>query len=592
MAKNVKSSIKLLAATLVNALAISFFIITAAFFIYHLIFSRRVVPGVSVAGKINLSGKSFGDALENLREKTELFAARPLALEISEASSSGKILRHYDLYLESAGLTLDPDKTAEMAYRVGRSGSIINDLAAEIRSLLRGNPVAVAYRVDEDKFSNYLSLLEKDWGSEPQNATFSFVDGELQITPSHPGILLGRTKAREMILSLVSNLNLSGTLALSRVSPAITTDDLVSLQEDVKKAITRPVTLSGGAKAWELKPEEILTLTAFHKDTNGPVYLTVDRDKVTAFIQKLALEINEPSRGQILEFDGTRVAKFIPGQNGLELDDYQAINLITRSLYEASTSVRIQLPVKEVPAPPASANAYGIKDLLGEGTTNFAGSIPGRIHNIALAAGRLNGVLIAPGTVFSFNNSVGEVSAQTGYDEAYIISEGRTVLGTGGGLCQVSSTIFRASLFAGLPIIKRTAHAYRVHYYEPPVGFDATVFAPALDFQFSNDTQKYILVTSEINGENLTFRLYGTNDGRSVETKGPFISREIAPPAPLYQDDPSLPAGVTQQVDWSAWGADVYFSRLVKRGAEILQNDTFQSHYQAWQAIFLRGTKT
>ncbi len=193
------------------------------------------------------------------------------------------------------------------------------------------------------------------------------------------------------------------------------------------------------------------------------------------------------------------------------------------------------------------------------------------------------------------NDSVGPIDYQHGFQSAYIIKGGRTVLGEGGGVCQTSTTLFRAVLNSGLPVISRYPHAYRVGYYEQdlPVGFDAAVFQPSWDFKFKNDTKAYILVQAYANIEenSLTFKLYGTPDGRKVEISEPIVSGQTPPPAPVYEDDPTLPKGVVQQVDYAVWGATSIFTRTVKRGDEVLYNDTFTSKYQPWRAVFKVGTK-
>jgi vancomycin resistance protein YoaR len=169
------------------------------------------------------------------------------------------------------------------------------------------------------------------------------------------------------------------------------------------------------------------------------------------------------------------------------------------------------------------------------------------------------------------------------------------VLGEGGGVCQTSTTIFRAVLNAGLPVVMRYPHAYRVHYYEEDSkpGIDASIFQPTLDFQFKNDTPNYILVQSSVDVPNLamSFKIYGTPDGRSVELTEPVITNQTAPPEPLRIDDPTLKKGVVVQSDWAAWGANVSFSRTVKRGGEVLHSETFNSRYQPWRAVYQVGTK-
>ena len=260
-------------------------------------------------------------------------------------------------------------------------------------------------------------------------------------------------------------------------------------------------------------------------------------------------------------------------------------------------NINIQIPVRVLKPkiPTDKINDLGIKESIGKGTSLFQGSIQSRIYNITLASSRLNGLLVAPNEVFSFDKALGDISAFTGYKQAYIIENGRTVLGDGGGVCQVSTTFFRALLNAGLPIVERHAHAYRVGYYEQdsPPGFDATVFVPSVDLKFKNDTGNHILVQTLIdpNVLRLTFELYGTKDGREVTISKPVISNESPPPPDVYQDDPTLPKGQIKQVDFAAWGTKVYFTRQVTKNGEVIISDRFDSNFRPWQAIYLRGTK-
>ena len=177
-----------------------------------------------------------------------------------------------------------------------------------------------------------------------------------------------------------------------------------------------------------------------------------------------------------------------------------------------------------------------------------------------MATSRLNGVLVAPGEEFSFNKALGDVSAGTGYQQAYVIKGGRTVLGDGGGVCQVSTTLFRALLNAGLPITERRAHSYRVGYYEQgfPPGLDATVYYPTTDLKFKNDTSNHILIQSRVEGVKLIFDIYGPDDGRKVVMEGPF------------------------QYDQKANGAmKAYFVRKTTLADGIVKEERFDSNYGA-----------
>jgi vancomycin resistance protein YoaR len=203
-------------------------------------------------------------------------------------------------------------------------------------------------------------------------------------------------------------------------------------------------------------------------------------------------------------------------------------------------------------------------------------------------------MLIPKNEIFSFNKAIGDISSATGYKQAYIIKNGRTVLGDGGGVCQVSTTLFRTALNAGLPIKERIAHAYRVHYYENDgkPGFDATVFDPSADLKFENNTPAHILIQSYVDQENnwLIFIFYGKNDSRKIEISQATVWDVLPPPEPLYQDDPTLKKGAIKQVDWASWGAKAKFHYKVEKEGKVIIDQDFFSSYRPWQAVYLVGT--
>jgi vancomycin resistance protein YoaR len=333
--------------------------------------------------------------------------------------------------------------------------------------------------------------------------------------------------------------------------------------------------------------------------------LTINSELIDQVLEQLGYQIDIPSKDALFKFENNKVTAFTASSNGKKLNQNQAkkiimseINMIDEVKLQNNQNVVINLPVETLipEITTENSNNYGIREEIGVGTSKFRGSISSRIHNIALAASKINGQLIPPGNIYSFNDSLGDVSAATGYQPAYIIKDGRTVLGDGGGVCQVSTTIFRAALSAGLKIIERHPHSYRVSYYEQDSGpgIDATVFSPSYDLRFENNTGHHILIQAETDKENyaLTFRFFGTKDGRIAEIGKPIIYSQSSPPPDVYQDDPTLPVGVVKQVDWKAWGAKVGFTYKVTRNGEVMYDTPFYSNYQPWQAVFLKGTKT
>jgi len=198
---------------------------------------------------------------------------------------------------------------------------------------------------------------------------------------------------------------------------------------------------------------------------------------------------------------------------------------------------------------------------------------------------------------------MGDISLDTGYTEALIIYNGQTIEGVGGGVCQVSTTLFRTAFFGGFPITERHPHAYRVKYYEKTAGnstnsilagLDATVYVPLVDLKFTNDTPFWLLMETYVIPANnsITWKFYSSSDGRSVdwETTGP--TNLVEPPKPLYKENSALDNGEIKQVDWEAQGADITVNRMVFRGGVLYFQDSFITHYEPWRAVYEYGPGT
>lgn len=352
---------------------------------------------------------------------------------------------------------------------------------------------------------------------------------------------------------------------------------------------------SNTTSMWLQRAETILNLGEYHF-AHKPSY---NLDQISQYLTQLDDAYSIPPQNALFEFDNGRVTTFRFEKNGQKLQIEDTKNgvesyLSSDIIHNTSRRLEISETIHEPDITIADINEFGIQEKIGEGQSDFSGSSAEREHNIAQAAARFHGVLIPPGDVFSFNRTVGDISRATGYKTSYVIKNGRTVLGDGGGVCQDSTTLFRAALNTGLPIIERHAHAYRVKYYEndKKPGFDATVFSPSVDLKFKNDTENHILIQSFVDHQNniLRFEFFGTKDGRTVELSDANVYGHQPAPAPLYEDDPSLPAGVVKQVDWAAPGAKSSFTyKVVSADGEIIQDKTFYSSYRPWQAVFLRG---
>ena len=234
------------------------------------------------------------------------------------------------------------------------------------------------------------------------------------------------------------------------------------------------------------------------------------------------------------------------------------------------------------------AKGMGINGLVGAYETIYGGE-PNRLHNVRLVARLIDGKLIAPGSTFSFNETTGERSEDKGFLEAPVIINGELQTGLGGGVCQVSTTVFNAAYEAGLPITSRTNHALYISHY--PLARDATVNYPDLDLRFTNDTDSWLLVKTFVGSSSLTVALYGEPQNRRVESEvEPLVVRG---PAPVKQvPDPSIYVGSRVTVESGSPARSTSVRRKVySPSGELLYNDSWSSFYRGEHQVIRVGTK-
>jgi len=326
------------------------------------------------------------------------------------------------------------------------------------------------------------------------------------------------------------------------------------------------------------------------------------KDKINSYSQNIVKSLQQEPVDAIFKFENNQVLEFKPARNGIIVNPDKLSEEIIASFrdIEKSTEKVEKLSLSYESVEPkiknSDVNNLGIKELLGSGTSTFKHSSTTRNINIAKGSSIVNRILVAPGDTFSFVKSLGEVTLEAGYKQAYIIRQGKTELDVGGGICQVSTTLFRAMLNSGLDIIERKNHAYRVSYYEEDSkpGFDATVFIPSPDLKFLNDTNHYVLIQSIIDMESrrLTYEIYGTSDGRKVSITNYRQWDSTPAPPDVWIDDPTLPVGKTIQDEHAIRGLKTAFDWTVtSKDGNILHQKTFQSNFVPWAAVYRRGTK-
>lgn len=270
---------------------------------------------------------------------------------------------------------------------------------------------------------------------------------------------------------------------------------------------------------------------------------SVDENAIKQFVGEIAKQIDREPENAKMKMEDGKASVFSLGVKGIKLDQEKSLEILLSFLKdnERFDGRTLELPCTES-SPEISINSIdnmGITTLVGEGRSNFRGSPKNRIFNIRVASERFNGILIKPGEDFSFVKVLGEVDGEHGYLPELVIKKDKTEPEFGGGICQVSTTAFRAAINSGLKITARRNHAYPVSYYNPQ-GMDATVYVPRPDLRFTNDTPGYILIQTKIEGTELVFDFYGTSDGRKVNVIGPKITER--------KPDGGIKASFTQQV--------------------------------------------
>jgi len=551
---------------------------------YHFAYWQKIYPGVSVLDH-SLGNQNLTTAQETVKQIIAEANPQP-ALTLKTETQLWN--------LELADFEYLPQKTVEKAWAIGRGKNRLKNLQEKMAAWSQGINLSLEYSLNQTVFNQQLDqIADQVFVPAIEPAISITEDKKVAIESGKSGFALDKKKLSREIASRLALLDFSPLdLPLINLSPKLTETQIEKTQSRAESLLNKKMILTTEEMTWALEDRQLVQWLDFNQG--------YDQEKIASWSAELAKTINRPSQNAAFEFKEGRVTQFREGKKGLQLEEEKTIILIKNALAElekGQAEITLALPLTTTPPQitTAEVNSLGIQVLVGQGVSYFRGSIASRIHNIQLASSRLNGLLIPPGETFSFNQALGEVSPATGFQQAYIIKEGRTVLGDGGGVCQVSTTLFRAALKAGLPIVERRAHAYRVSYYEQnsQVGLDATVYDPTADLKFKNDTSTHLLIQTTVNPKNaqLTFELYGTDDGRTITLSSSRIWDQVPPPPDLYQDDPTLPMGQTKQIDWAAWGAKVSFDYKVVRNNEVLQERTFYSAYRPWQAIFLRGTK-
>jgi vancomycin resistance protein YoaR len=554
---------------------------------------QRLIPGVWV-WNISLGGMSAEEALPRLQ------AALPL--QQPNIVLVGPEGQRWALSPADLGMAIDAQATLARAAAVGHADQ--SGLAGRLNVMLDGVTLSPVLAWNEHQSLARLQAIAEELYQPAQNARVRRSGAQLQLEPSLEGrqmdisatlqVLLPHLYALESVEIVPVMTKLPPQISDARAQQALGVAQNV-LAESLTLLVPNP--REGDPGPWTMTPDVMASMLIILIDEDG-VSVGLDEAALAQFLGPLAMALFRDPVNATFHFNVATLELVLdaPSVTGREMDVAASIELINERLRTGEHFV----PLVLYETPPeyldtVTAADLGIVEMVGVGESYFTGSSSARDRNIRLGASKFDGLIIKPGETFSFNAHLGDISPEAGYDEAYVIIGNRTVLGVGGGLCQVSTTAFRAAYYSGFPIVERWPHAYRVGYYELSgfgPGFDAAIYSPLVDFRFTNDTPHHILIQTEVDSARarLRFVFYSTKTGRTVEQIGPTRGDPIPPKAPVYEYDPKLPAGTVVQDERPIDGLRAVLGRIV-RDAEgrVLHEDNFVSNFIPWPARYRYG---
>lgn len=519
--------------------------------------------------------------------------------------------RIFQTNLLEMGVQLDAARIAEQAFSTGRSGSFAV-WSGDLVALLSGNKTlpTVIY-LDENMAVNTLQEIASQIDQPMIDAQITFEGDEVHTSPGQMGRSVDVTASLTQIEEAIRHDNYSSlALVVLEESPDIL--DAEPFAQTIRDFLAVDFTLVVPSEAghpsiqYNLDSSTLAPMLELVKN-NHDEQISIDLQFKEQVIENLlgdlspsfSIQMEEPRF--IFNDESGEIELFKNGISGRTLNISNSILNIQQQLAAGSHQAELVFTYQNPGVPDnATGSQLGITELVQQQSTFFYGSSSARVQNIQTAANRFLGLLVAPGEVFSMADAMGEISLDSGFTEALIIYNGKTIEGVGGGVCQVSTTLFRTAFFAGFPINERHPHAYRVSFYEKTAGnyrdsnlagLDATVYIPLVDLKFQNDTPYWLLMEAYVfpDSSQIMWKFYSTSDGRTVEweTTGPYNTSE--PPEPKYYRNSELDEGEVKQVDWEAEGADIRVERRVSKNGTLHFQDQFLTHYEAWGAVFEVG---
>lgn len=567
------------------------FVVIISYFFFQSNYQNKIYPGVFVAG-ISIGGLDYASAQNKIEEKINTF-------------DQGILVQYNDrsLAIASQGEALSPEAinpvifdsqaTVHNAISIGRLESPFDNVVEQVSALLGNYKLSLAVTVDRIQVTEKIKTGFSDLEKPAKNAELTFSENkDISIQPGEDGLTF---KYDTTVNQLIDQFQSGNTRPVSLISEKTSPEISNARVDDVRAEALRltnlpPLNLKYKEKTWNIKTATLVSWIGLVQE-NGRISAGLDRKKIEDFLStQISPEITVDAMAPRLQIDNGRVTVWQSGQDGVQLNLENTAKAITAWSGQTADEISLVTEVTTNSAVDKNAEELGLKEIIGTGVSHFAGSPKNRRHNIAVGAAALNGLLIKPGEEFSLLKALGEIDGKSGYLPELVIKDNKTTPEFGGGLCQIGTTIFRATFNSGLPVTQRRNHSYRVVYYEP-AGTDATIYDPSPDYRFVNDTSHHILIQARLSGDDIAFDLWGTKDGRIAEATKPVIYNIVQPGPTKIIETTDLPEGEKKCTEKAHAGADAYFDYSVTYPSGEIKKNRFSSHYVPWQAVCLVGVK-
>jgi vancomycin resistance protein YoaR len=548
--------------------------------------AERIFPAVTVAG-VPVGGMPIHQAAVALADRADAIESSPITFIHDDQS--------WTATLRDVGVSIDANEALDRAVAYGREDSAFRRLRSVAALARSGEQLAMPISLDYKQLDRWFDEIDLGLGSPPRNASVEIQGTNVVIVPEVDGVVVDRDRARAEVESQLLNLTpIEAKLPVSTKIATVRVADLEPARELLLRAMSNPIQISNAGGLWTLPATDLAQFlrqdVVLGETGAAAIHLGLDRDKLAAWLEErlgAAIE-TEPVDAEV-GWNGERLVSVVPSVDGARLDAAKLAERVEGSFFGSGGTV--EAPVTHIKPTIDSANLdkFGITTLLGSGQSNYSGSSDGRSTNVEVGASLLNGTLIPPQSEFSFNGSIGWIDEDKGFVEAQVIDGEKIGKDIGGGICQVSTTVFRAAYLSGLPITEWWPHRFRIGFYEfdgwKP-GLDASILQPTedpatwADFKFENPSSHWMLIESWADGVNVVVNIYGADLGYDVESTGPTwgAKTQMLPPQEVVDDE--LDPGTVSLGQVAGIGEELSHYRVVRdRNGEVLWERSFYTKY-------------